>query len=66
LAAPREFNFGIAGTFGRHGASVSSLKQENVDTAVSSRATADDKVMGVAADVRDFTTVGRAFETACA
>ena len=61
-------NFGIAGTFAKHGAkvSVASRKQENVDTAVNSIAVAGGKVTGVVADVRDFAAVGRVFETACA
>lgn len=58
--------FGIAENFAEHGANVSvaSRKQENIDAATATLGTAGGNVVGVAADVRDFDAVGRAFDIA--
>ena len=58
--------FGIAENFPKHGAnmSVASRKQENIDAATAALGTAGRNIVGVAADVRDFDEVGRAFNTA--
>jgi NAD(P)-dependent dehydrogenase (short-subunit alcohol dehydrogenase family) len=58
--------FGIAENFAKHGANVSvaSRKQANVDAATAELGTAGGNIVGVAADVRDFDTVGRAFDGA--
>ena len=58
--------FGIAEGFAKHGANVSvvSRKQLNVDTAMAALGTAGGTIVGVAADVRDFDAVGRAFDAA--
>jgi NAD(P)-dependent dehydrogenase (short-subunit alcohol dehydrogenase family) len=58
--------FGIAESFAEHGANVSvaSRKQENIDAATAALGTAGRNIVGVAADVRDFDAVGRAFNTA--
>ncbi len=60
--------FGIAEGFAKHGANVSiaSRKQENIDAAMAALGTAGGSNVGVAADVRDFDAVARAFETASA
>ena len=57
--------FGIAMNFAKHGANVSvaSRKQANVDAATAALGTAG-KIVGLTADVRDFDTVGRAFDSA--
>lgn len=59
-------NFGIAQAFARHGArlTVVSRKQENVDAAVVALAATPAEVFGAVADVRDFDSVGHAFEQA--
>jgi NAD(P)-dependent dehydrogenase (short-subunit alcohol dehydrogenase family) len=59
---------GIAQNFAKHGANVSiaSRKQENIDAATAALRTAGRNIVGVAADVRDFDAVARAFETASA
>ena len=58
--------FGIAENFARHGANVSvaSRKQTNVDAATAALGIAGGNIVGVAADVRDFESVGRAFDRA--
>ena len=58
--------FGIAENFAKHGANVSvaSRKQANVDAATAALRTAGGTIVGVAADVRDFDTVVRAFDSA--
>jgi NAD(P)-dependent dehydrogenase (short-subunit alcohol dehydrogenase family) len=56
--------FGIAENLGKHGpnVSVASRKQVNVDAAMAALGTG--YIVGVAADVREFDTVGRAFDNA--
>src|SRR6185436_4001113 len=58
--------FGIAENFAKHGANVSvaSRNQANVNTATAALGTAGGNIVGVVADVRDFDTVGRAFDGA--
>lgn len=59
-------NLGIADGFARSGArvSVASRKQENIDAAVRVLRIHGNDVLGLQADVRDFESVGRAFEAA--
>lgn len=59
-------NLGIADAFARHGAHVcvASRKQDNVDAAVKKLSAHGGQVAGFVADVRDFDSVGRAFEGA--
>jgi NAD(P)-dependent dehydrogenase (short-subunit alcohol dehydrogenase family) len=60
--------FGVAEGFSKHGANVSiaSRKQENMDAAMAALGTAGGSIVGVAAEVRDFHAVARAFEVASA
>ena len=57
-------NFGIADAFARQGAkvTVASRKSDNVQTAIEKLAKHKTPTHGVCADVRDFDSVGRAFE----
>jgi NAD(P)-dependent dehydrogenase (short-subunit alcohol dehydrogenase family) len=61
-------NFGIASAFARQGAAVTvvSRRRENVDAAVGKLLSLGQKVAGVCADVRDFESVGAAFNEAMA